>query len=167
MQEIMRTIAAFSDKVADILKEHLEDGLISVCLFGSAARGTLRRGSDIDFLVIKRDSKQTYHKRVKEIVPLLDNIRETVEYQKVEGLNLDLEPCFLILTMEEIADHPPILIDISQEGKILFDREGFLNTHVSEVQRILTKLGATKKMTPQGHYWVLKPDLRIGEVIEI
>ncbi len=167
MQEIMRIIVAFSDKVADILKEHLEDGLISVCLFGSGARGTLRRGSDIDFLVIKRDSKQTYHKRVKEIVPLLDNIRETVEYQQVERLKLDLEPCFLILTMEEIADHPPILIDISQEGKILFDRKGFLNTHVSEVRRTLTRLGATKKMTPQGHYWVLKPDLRIGEVIEI
>ncbi|NVM21523.1 MAG: nucleotidyltransferase domain-containing protein [Desulfobacterales bacterium] len=97
MQEITKIVLDLSEKVAEILKEHFEDRLISVCLFGSATRGTLHRGSDIDFLVVKRDSNQTYHKRVKRIVPLLYEISETEEYQRVERLNFYLEPSFLIV----------------------------------------------------------------------
>lgn len=37
-------------EVKNKLKEKFKNNLVSVCLFGSAARKTLRKGSDIDFL---------------------------------------------------------------------------------------------------------------------
>jgi hypothetical protein len=100
-------------------------------------------------------------------MPLLDIIRETNEYLQMERLNLGLEPCFLVFTVEEIKKHPPILIEISQEGIILFDSEYFLNKQLIEVRETLEKLGAVKKTTPHGHYWILKPGLKFGEVIRV
>ncbi len=56
---------------------------------------------------------------------------------------------------------------MSYEGAILYDEGGFLGNHLSHVKGKLTKLGATKKITSMGYYWLLKPDLKAGEVLEI
>jgi predicted nucleotidyltransferase len=138
-----------------------------VCLFGSSVRGTLRDGSDIDFLVVIKEVKRSYHKRIKEIIPLLDDIRATQEYHEVEKFKLHIEPCFLVFTADEIKDHPPILLDISQEGIILFDKENFLKEELTRVKETLVRLGSRKKITPHGHYWTLKPDIKPGEIINI
>jgi predicted nucleotidyltransferase len=164
---LKKRVSDLSKRVADILKETFKDRLVSVCLFGSGARGELRGGSDLDILVVIKSGQKSYHKRVKEIIPVLDKIRETEEYRRLEESKMNLEPCFLILTEGEIERHPSILIDISQEGIIQYDRGGFLLETLREVRESLVKLGSVKKSTPQGHYWVLKPDLKPGEVIEI
>jgi len=164
---LKKRVSDLSKTVADILKATFKDRLVSVCLFGSGARGELRKGSDIDFLVVIRNGQRSYHKRAKEIIPLLDKVRETEQYGALEEAKMNLEPWFLILSEEEIRRHPSILIDISQEGIIHFDRDDFLAEHLRQVRESLRNLGSIKKSTPQGHYWVLKPDLKLGEVIEI
>ncbi len=160
-------ILRFASKVASIIVEKIGKKLTSVCLFGSAVKKRLRRGSDVDFLVVLRDAPSSYHKRVKLVVPLLDEIREATEYKHLEELNLQIEPSFLLLSKEEIETHPPILIDISYEGVILYDKGGFLGNHLFFIKERLTKLGATKKITSMGYYWILKPDLQAGEAFEI
>jgi predicted nucleotidyltransferase len=160
-------ILRFGTKVTSVLREHVGNNAVSVCLFGSAARERLRKGSDIDFLVVFEDAPASYHKRVKLILPLIDKIRESEEYSQIEELGLQLEPSFLLLTAKEVASHPSILIDISQEGVILFDKGGFLNSHLSLIREKLVELGAVKKSTPHGHYWILKPDLLAGEALEL
>ncbi|GAB6274673.1 MAG: hypothetical protein STSR0004_15370 [Peptococcaceae bacterium] len=40
-------------EVKNKLKERFKSNLVSVCLFSSAARKTLRKGSDIDFLDVQ------------------------------------------------------------------------------------------------------------------
>jgi len=154
-------------RITSILKEHFGVKLISVCLYGSAVRGALRNGSDIDFLIVLGDAPLSYHKRVKSIIHLLEGIRESQEYRKIENLDLDLEPSFLIMKKMEVETHPNILIDISHEGIILFDKEDYLKKHLNEIKEKMVKLGSIKKITPHGHYWVLKPDLRPGEVFEL
>ena len=109
----------------------------------------------------------TFNLQMTELIPVLERIRETIQYQEIEEFRMALEPCFLILTVEEIKNHPPILLDLSQEGVILLDREGFLEAHLKQVRNRLTALGSIRRPTAQGHYWVLKPDFRMGEVIEI
>jgi len=164
---LKKRVSDLSKRVANILKETFKDRLVSVCLFGSGAKGELRGGSDLDFLVVIKNGQKSYHKRVKEIIPVLDKIRETEEYRCLEESKMNLEPCFLILTEGEIERHPSILIDISQEGIIHFDRDDFLAEHLRQIRESLRNLGSVKKSTPQGHYWILKPDLKPGEVIEI
>lgn len=162
-----KVILKFAHTATRLLKEHYTDNLASVCLFGSVARGTFRRGSDVDFLIIIKDAQRSYHKRVKDVIPLLDIMRETNEYEQMELLNLNLEPSFLILTTDEIKSHPPVLLDISQEGIILLDTEKFLERHLNMIRETLKKLGSVKKITPHGYYWVLKPDIKSGEVVSI
>lgn len=160
-------VLGFSVKAAEMLKEGYKERLVSVCLFGSAARGTLRKGSDIDFFVVMKEAGKSYHKSVKDIMPLLTSIRETEEYKRLEEFSLDLEPSFLISSVEEVMQHPPLLIEISQEGKILFDVDDFLKKELNKVGRAMERLGSIKKETAHGHYWVLKPDMKSGEVIAI
>lgn len=167
LTDLQRYILSLAKKIVEILKASYKERLISVCLFGSCVRGTLRDGSDIDFLVVIKEAKRSYHKRIKEIIPLLNDIRATQEYYEVEKFKLRIEPCFLIFTADEIKDHPPILLDISQEGIILFDKENFLRTQLIQVREALARLGSSKKITAHGHYWMLKPDIKPGEIITI
>jgi predicted nucleotidyltransferase len=164
---LAEAVREFSAQVAEILKDRYQDKLVSVCLFGSAARGQLRKGSDIDFLVVTKEAYQTYSKRVKEIMPLLASIREAEEYRRLEGFALNLEPSFLLSTVGEVMRHPPLLIEISQEGKLLFDRDDFLKQELNKVRKVMERLGSVRKKTPHGHYWVLQPGLKPDEVIEL
>ncbi len=108
-QQMNDLILKLGSQITSILIEHLRTNFISVCLFGSAVRGALRNGSDIDFLIVLEDAPLSYHKRVKTIIHLLEEIRESKEYGKIENLNLDLEPSFLIMTKMEVETHPNIL----------------------------------------------------------
>jgi len=167
MEEINKIILDFAIKVTELLRERFKDNLTSVCLFGSAVRKSLRKGSDIDFLLVMKETNPSYHKRVKEILPILDYIWVLEEFKQIEGLKLGLEPSFLILSTVEVKKHPPILIDIAEEGLILEDQNDFLKGELNQVKERLNTLGSIKKMTPQGHYWLLKPDIEVGEVIKI
>lgn len=167
MLTLNEAVLVLSAKVAEMLRERYKERLMSVCLFGSAARGTLRKGSDIDFFVVMKEASKSYHKRVKDIMPLLASVRETDEYRYIEEFGLDLEPSFLITTIEEVAQHPPILIEISQDGKILSDDNDFLKKELTRVGNAMKMLGSVKKKTAHGHYWVLKPGIKYGEVIAI
>jgi predicted nucleotidyltransferase len=154
-------------EVKNKLKERFKSNLVSVCLFGSAARKTLRKGSDIDFLVVIEKANSSYHKRIKEILPMVSSIRESKKFLCIEALHLDLEPSFLILSKEELKAHPPILIDITEEGIILEDKDDFLRKELASIKEKLTHFGTVKKITPQGYYWIIKPDIKPGEVFEI
>ena len=162
-----RLVIEFARKVSSLLEENLKDNLVSVCLYGSAVRGGLRIGSDVDFLVVLGKAPFSYHKRIKRFLFLMENIRESKEYMDIERLNLQLEPSFLVLTVGEVKKHPPVLIDMSYEGVILYDKENFLKRQLESLRERLTNLGAIRKITPQGHYWILKPDIKVGEVFEI
>ena len=73
-------------RISHILQENFGSNLISLCLFGSASRGSLREGSDIDFLVVLAKAPASYHSRANQIVPLADKIRDTREYETLELL---------------------------------------------------------------------------------
>jgi predicted nucleotidyltransferase len=160
-------VIEFARKVSSILERDMKDNLISVCLYGSAAKGGLRVGSDVDFLIVLGEAPASYHKRMKGFLVLSENIRETGEYMDMEKLGLQLEPSFLVFTLDEVKKHPPVLIDISYEGIILYDKKKFLKNQLETLRAKLAKLGAKRKITPHGYYWILKPDIKVGEVFEI
>jgi hypothetical protein len=59
------------------------------------------------------------------------------------------------------------LLDIADEGIILEDSDDFLKKELASIKEKLTDFGAVKKITPQGHYWVIKPGMKPGEVFEV
>ena len=55
-----------------------------------------------------------------------------------------------------------------EEATILYDPGGQLQKELTVVRERLSALGSRKKYLPDGNwYWVLKPDLQPGEVIEL
>lgn len=161
-------VIGFCRDAARVLGEAFEASLVSAALFGSAARNALRKGSDVDFLVVLDSPPRSYGKRVGLVLPLMQKLRETDGYRRLEALDLDLEPSFLVLSRDEAEQHPPIFLDMVDDAVLLIDREDFLRRELEKVRARLKELGSVKKRLPDGSwYWVLKPDLKPGEVIRI
>ena len=155
-------------KLSELLKRHFKDNFISLAIFGSVSRGKIRDGSDIDFLIVLEKMPKSYGKRIKMVFPVVEEMKENVEYKRLEKLEIYLEPSFLALSEREIRDHPPLLLDMTEEVILLYDKEHFLKKELERVKKRLKKLGSLKRMLPDGSwYWALKPDLKIGERIEI
>ncbi|MEM3506455.1 MAG: nucleotidyltransferase domain-containing protein [Candidatus Bathyarchaeia archaeon] len=150
------------------LLDKLEDGLISIVLFGSVARGEAKEGSDIDLLVVSSRFKGSIGKRLKlfqEIELKLSTSKARKELRK-NKLGALVSP--IPLKPEEVKKNPPIFLDILTDGIILYDKNDFIKKHLLEFEKKLKALGAKKVFLQSGKwYWDLKPNYRFGEIIEI
>jgi len=73
----------------------------------------------------------------------------------------------IILTPEEASKHPPIMLDMVDDGIILYDKDAFLEGTLDDIRRRLEELRARKVKTRKGWYWILKPDARLGAEVRI
>nr|MDO8082797.1 nucleotidyltransferase domain-containing protein [Candidatus Freyarchaeota archaeon] len=154
------------DYVSHILL-HFGDRLRSVCLFGSVARGEATPESDIDVLVIAEGLPWDVGLRVKETTWIYTKLKETESYRSLRALGRNCLISDILLTPEEAEKHPPILLDMIDDGIILYDKDDFLKNIFNKLSERLKELGARKVKTEKGHYWILKPDIKPSEVVEI
>ena len=71
-----------------------------------------------------------------------------------------------MLTPEELKKHPPILLDLTEDAVILYDT-GILKEEIENLKRRLESLGAKRIRTGNTWFWILKPDLKLGEELEL
>jgi hypothetical protein len=83
----------------------------------------------------------------------------------LEGRNAFISE--ILLSPEEVKTHPPILLDITDDGLIMYDRNSFLESVLADIRLRLKDLGGRKVKTRRGHYWILKPDADPNEVVEL
>lgn len=110
------------------------DRLVSVVLFGSCARGAATASSDIDLLLVAeglptdRLARQEINIRLsRDLEPLLDDIaRETTWYPY---LSVILE------TPAEARRFHRIYLDMVEEARLLYDRDGFFASVLETVKR--------------------------------
>jgi len=155
------------EEYCSAIKNHFRDRLISICLFGSVARGEAKPDSDIDILVIVESVSKDIGIRIKETNYIHQELKKSEAYltlrrSKVSGLISDI-----FFTPEEIKKHPPILLDIIEDGVILYDKNLFLSNELGIMNERLKEYKALKVNTEKGHFWILKPDVVSGEVVEI
>jgi predicted nucleotidyltransferase len=120
--------------------------IISIAVFGSIARSTGTRESDIDLIIIYKDRRKDIEKKVVKVILKL---RETREYKDLEksGFYPEISPIF---------------------GIILQDSNNQLRNELKRMEERMTKFGSKKIKLPDGSwYWNLKPDLKVGEVFEL
>ena len=81
-----------------------------VVLFGSLANGKEDEASDVDLLIIKK-TKKPFHRRIREVLDLVDSIK--------------VEP--LVFTPEEIKNRLALkdffITRIINEGKVLYEAQ--------------------------------------------
>lgn len=139
--------------------------IISVALFGSVSRGEAGPFSDIDLLIVH---EEVPYDPIKKIIDVLLEIRKGKPYEGLISKGIYPEPSCIFMTPKEISQSPLILLDIMDRGILLKDARGFLDGKIRVLREKLESLGAQKIILKDGSWaWDLKPDLKIGEVIEI
>jgi len=141
-----------------------EDIILSFALFGSVARGEARPDSDIDLLIVH---KPVDFRPVGRFVDVLFDLHESNEYRRLEAEGFSPDPYAIFMTEEEMYERPLILLDIMDHGIIIYDN-GVLRMRFDSLRKRLAELGTKKVVLENGSwYWVLKPDWKPGEVIEL
>ncbi len=148
-------------ELVEALKRKYGGRLVSVVVFGSVARGESGKNSDVDVIVVIESLPKSKLRRQEEFI----SVEEIIEKKMGEDVLVKLSP--IIKTPEEVRKIPPILLDVVEDGIILYDRDNFFGEIVEKLRRELNKLGSRRVRVGKRWYWVLKPDYRFGEVINI
>ena len=156
------------DSFRELLIERLGNSLLSIAIYGSVARGEAGSGSDIDIVIVQKDTPPIYHKRLKPFIEVELKLRESKIYNKL--LARGIFPClaYLVLSQDELNRNKNLFLDMIENSIILFDREGFLKKLLEDLKHRIQELGSRKISLGDGSwYWDLKPDLVAGEIFEL
>jgi predicted nucleotidyltransferase len=149
------------NKFKQKLLVRFRDELISLVLFGSVARGTARKESDMDVLIILKDAPDSYYERLKPVVEIELEMRKDAER---------MPPVLssIILSLDEAKQNRNIFLDMIDDSIILYDTDNFFKNRLSELKNRLDQLGSRKILLDDDTwYWNLKPDIKAGDVIEL
>ncbi len=138
---------------------------MSVVVFGSVARDTYRYNSDIDILIVAEDLPKGRMKRVKEFSQVEDRIEPFLKSLKKEGIDTYISPVFK--TPDEVESGSPLFLDMVEDARILYDKNDFFRHRLGRLKNRLKELGAKRVWRGSTWHWVLKPDYKPGEVIEL
>lgn len=159
------TYKAFLNILLKELQADFGEGVVlSLAIFGSVARGEASPDSDIDLLIVH---KEVSFNPTGRFVDILLELKRGEEYKRLRARGLNPDPYPVFMTVESLWESPHILLDILDEGIILYDI-GLLKGRLEALRRRLSELGSKKVVLEGGKwYWDLKPDWKPGEVIEL
>lgn len=149
------------------LAERYGEDLISVVLYGSVARGSAKPTSDIDLLVVSDSFTGSVASRIDELVDLeRAHVRPEIAWLERWGVYADIS--YFPLRPEEASAARPIYLDLVFDAVVLFDRGGFFEGILDRLRERLASLGARRVFIGEDNwYWVLKQEVKEGEVVEI
>lgn len=157
--------AALLDDLCRACRELYGDRLISLVIFGSVGRGTATAESDVDVLVVARDLPRGRIPRVEEFAAVEQRLAAAMASARQLGVTTRLSPLFK--TPDEVAVGSPLFLDMTEDAKLLFDRDGSFAGVLRALAARLATLGAKRVWRGRAWYWDLKPDFKPGEIIEI
>ncbi len=156
-----------TEEYARRVKGFFGNRLVSICFFGSVTRGDATPESDIDALVIVEGLPRDVGMRVRETAPIHQALKRSEAYRKLRALRRSAFVSEVFLTPAEARSHPPILLDLTQDAVVVHDSGGFLEGVLEDMRVKLKQLGAKRVSAKKGYYWILKPDAKLNEVVEI
>jgi predicted nucleotidyltransferase len=165
MQSEYRTL--LEEFVRLLLEEFGEGRVVSVLVFGSVARGTARPDSDVDVCLVMRDLPLSRYQRHRLLNPVLTRLRQSEPYKELVRRNYGPDISAVIYRPEEVEETKPIFLDMVEEGELLRDN-GTFRRKLDSLRSRMRELGSRKVQLADGsYYWILKPGLRFGEVVEL
>ena len=163
--DIESLIKAILEDICTCVRERLR--VRSIVLFGSMARGEWGQRSDIDLIVVSDAFPDSYSARLDTLRPVFQEVRSRESYLRLRNAGYRLSFQAVPYKSEDVVETPPLLLDVSEDGIILYD-DGLMHQKLGELKERLRVLGSKRIRTRTGRwYWVLKPDLKPGEIIEI
>lgn len=142
-----------------------QDRLISFVLFGSVGRGVPNNESDVDVLIVANPLPDGRIKRIKEFMNVEKKLDNYFKELRENGIYTFISP--VIKTPAELEYGSPLMLDMVYDSKILYDREDFFKKRLERLKLRLQQLGAKRIYAKGGWFWVLKPDIKPGEIFEL
>ena len=137
------------------------EGLVSIVLFGSVARGEARPTSDIDVLLVAEGLPRSQADRRQPFLDAWDAARTARGLPPVEW-NL------VVKTPADATYRSPLYLDMVEDAILILDRRRFFEEVLAGMRGRMRELGSRRVHLPDGSwYWDLKPDFRWGDVVEI
>ena len=157
------------NRYLEFMKESFGEGLLSLAIFSSVARGKARfPESDIDILIVMEGlDNLSFGQRIKLTMNIEEKLSKTQEFAMFKNA-FGTHPNFqeIIFTPDELKAHPPILLDLTTDSIILYDT-GILAEELAKINKRLKELGSKKVKIKDSWFWILKPDIRMGEIVVI
>ncbi|MCM8779166.1 MAG: nucleotidyltransferase domain-containing protein [Candidatus Omnitrophica bacterium] len=147
------------------LISQLKEEVLAITLFGSVARNTARKDSDIDILLLLSKKDKKIHDKIIEIdISSYDWEENQILRKKGYSTKIyDIEK-----TEGELRNNPLILLDILDHGIVLYDPYKKMRHLLHDFKNKLKELGTKKIVFSDGKWcWDLKPDWKPGEIVEI
>jgi len=152
-------------EIVDLSLAHYGDRLVSLVLFGSIGRGSHGPESDIDLLVIADPLPRGRLLRVSEFTAAVEDGLTSLERARNQGVHTRVSPIFK--TRSEAAAGSPLFLDMTEDARMLLDRDGFFEKRLDLLRARLKELGSRRIWKGGSWYWILKPDLQPGEVFDL
>ncbi|MFQ5793570.1 MAG: nucleotidyltransferase domain-containing protein [Candidatus Bipolaricaulia bacterium] len=152
-------------RYAEIAQEVLPNRLTSIALYGSVTRGEAHSTSDIDLFVVLKDAPQGMLHRRALLEPVREKLTPELETLWKQGIYVDFVE--VIRSEAEARHFYPLYLDMAVDVELLYDRDGFLESVLQQVRERLEALGARRQKVGGVQYWDLKPNLKLGEAIEL
>jgi len=131
LEKIKEPYRSLIEKLLDLLLSKLGDKLVSVIVYGSVARGSARKDSDIDLLIIAESLPKSRMMRQKLFLSIEGNLEPLMNDLWDKGFYLDFSP--IILSPEEASKIRPIYLDMVEDSIILYDKNGFFKSRLNGV----------------------------------
>ena len=160
--------AQYEALLADLTRacrRHYGDQLRAVAVYGSVGRGTPRFDSDVDLLIVADGLPDGRFPRVDDFRAVEEALVPRLESARGADLHPELSPIFK--TRAELARGTPLLLDMTEDARILYDPDRCLAEALDRLRRRLRELGSRRIWKGDAWYWDLKPDYRWGDVIEL
>ncbi len=152
-------------RYSEVAQATLDDNLTSVALFGSVARSQATPRSDIDLFVVLKAALRGALRRRALLEPVRQQLTADLEPLWERGIYTDFVE--IIRSEAEARRFHPIYLDMTAAVELLHDRNGFLRDLLQNVRRRLEELGAEQRSLGSIHCWDLKPNLAVGEAIDL
>ncbi|MGC9019876.1 MAG: nucleotidyltransferase domain-containing protein [Candidatus Methanodesulfokora sp.] len=130
--------------------------LTSIALYGSVARGTAKENSDIDILIVSNDFSGSIGKRVELLFKIEKELKYELEWLRKHNIYTGFS--FYPLKEEEALKKPLLFLDMVEDAIILYDKDRFLETILTEIKAEILRLGVKRVyIEKDSWYWDLKP----------
>jgi len=146
-------------------QRHYGPQLAAVAVFGSIGRGTARPDSDLDVLVVADGLPDGRVARAADFEAVESALATAVGEARRAGLAAWVSP--VLKTPAEIEHGSPLLLDMVDDARILYDRDQFLERALAALRARLDRLGARRIWLGSAWIWDLKPDYKPGEVFDL
>jgi len=146
-------------------QRHYGARLISVAVFGSVGRGTPAPDSDIDLLIVADPLPAGRLARSDEFAAVENALTQPLSRAHEAGLHPTFSAIFK--TPAEVTAGSPLFLDMLDDARIVFDRDGFLREAFDAFATRLARLGARRIWRGEHWFWDLKPDYKPGDVFEL